>query len=80
MYSIIVLDRPNVLPFGDGAFLQAYKWLYATDDLKPAAIKERCAPWSPYSSIAARYMYRALDNGLTRDDRLRARLAEVECK
>lgn len=67
MYLIFVLNRPDILPFEDGAFLQAYKWLYATDDLKPASIKERCAPWSPYSSIAARYMYRALDHGLTRD-------------
>ena len=70
MYLIFVLNRLNVLPYEDGAFLQAYKWLYATDDIKPVAIKQKCASWSPYSSLAARYMYRALDNGLTKDPNL----------
>lgn len=66
MYLIFVLDRPDVLPFEDGAFLQAYKWLYQTSDLKPSAIKRQCAPWSPYSSLATRYMYHALDSGMIR--------------
>lgn len=67
MYLIFVLNRPDVLPYEDGAFLQVYKWMYATEDLKPAVIKQKCATWSPFSSLAARYMYRALDNGLTKD-------------
>lgn len=78
MYLIFVLNRPDVLPFEDGAFLQAYRWLYETDDLKPAVIIKRCAPWSPYSSIAARYMYRALDHGLTRDTVLGEKIAGVK--
>ncbi len=78
MYLIFVLDRQNVLPFEDGAFQQAYKWLYATEDIKPAAIKERCTPWNPYSSIASRYMYRALDHGLTKDAMLSEQLARIE--
>ena len=70
MYLIFVLDRMDVLPYEDGAFLQAYKWLYTTDDIKPQVIKQRCAPWSPYASLAARYFYRALDGGLMQDTEL----------
>jgi DNA-3-methyladenine glycosylase II len=67
-----------MLPFKDGAFLQAYKWTYATVGLKLASIKERCASLSPYSSIAARDMYHALNHGLTGDAALGEKLAEVE--
>ena len=66
MYLIFVLDRQNILPYEDGAFLQAYKWMFKTDDLSPTAIKRKCKKWEPYSSIAARYLYRALDDGLTK--------------
>ncbi len=64
MYLIFVLNRENILPFEDGAFLQGYRWAYNTDDLSVTAIKRKCAKWSPYSSIAARYLYKALDMGL----------------
>ena len=66
MYLIFVLDRPDVLPYEDGAFLQAYRWLYNTEDCKPESIKKKCKKWSPYSSTAARYLYRALDSGMTK--------------
>lgn len=66
MFLIFVLNRPDVLPFEDGAFLQSYAWLYNTKDLKPSSIKKRCKKWSPYSSIAARFLYKALDEGLTK--------------
>lgn len=66
MYLIFVLGRPNVLPFEDGAFLQAYRWLYDTEDCHPESIKKKCKKWSPYASIAARYLYRALDSGMTK--------------
>ena len=75
MYLIFVLDRKDVLPHEDGAFQQVYKWLYTTDDTKPSAIRQRCARWWPYSSIAARYLYRALDEGLMRDLQLSERLS-----
>ena len=65
MYLIFFLQREDVLPYEDGAFLQAYKWLYNTNNTKPISIKRRCKKWKPYSSIGARYMYRALDTGLT---------------
>ena len=67
MYLIFALDRSDVLPFEDGAFLQAYKRLYATNDVNPASIINRCKPWKPYSSLAARYLYRVLDSGLIRN-------------
>ena len=79
MYLMFVLNRLDVLPYEDGAFLQAYKWLYSTNDVKPPSIIKRCEPWKPYSSLAARYLYRALDSGLTRDDNLRSELDRHLC-
>ena len=67
MYLIFVLNRQDIFPYEDGAFLQSYRWLYKTEDCSPAAIKAKCKKWSPYSSVAARYMYRALDMGLTKE-------------
>lgn len=64
MYLIFVLNRQDVLPFEDGAFLQAYKWLYSTDNVEKTVVIETCRPWSPHSSLAARYLYVALDSGL----------------
>lgn len=68
MYLIFVLDRQDILPYEDGAFIQSYKWLYATNDSSMQSIKEKCKMWKPYSSIASRYMYRALDTGLTKKE------------
>ena len=68
MFLIFVLNRQDVLPYEDMAFLQSYSWLYKTDVLKPAAVKKKCQKWAPYSSIAARYLYRALDTGLTKKE------------
>lgn len=68
MYLMFVLDRQDILPFEDVAFLQGYGWAYKTDDYSPAAVQKKCKKWKPYSSIASRYMYRALDRGLTKED------------
>ena len=68
MYLIFVLNRQNVLPVEDVAFLQSYKWLYKTDDISKDSVMKKCKKWSPYSSIAARYLYRALDTGLTKNE------------
>jgi DNA-3-methyladenine glycosylase II len=67
MYLIFVLDRKDVLPYEDAAFLQSYSWLYKTEDISKYAIEKRCKKWKPYSSIGARYLYKALDMGLTKD-------------
>lgn len=68
MYLMFVLNRQDVLPFEDAAFLQGYRWAYKTNDYSPAAVQKKCKKWKPYSSIAARYMYRALDRGLTKEE------------
>jgi|GEM_PF-129175 len=67
MYLIFVLDRQDILPFEDSAFLHSYQWLYSTNDTSPTKVKENCQKWHPYASIAARYLYRALDSGLTKE-------------
>lgn len=68
MYLIFILDRQDILPLEDVAFQQGYGWLYKTNDFTPAVITARCKKWKPYSSIAARYMYRALDDGFTKEE------------
>lgn len=59
MYLIFVLDRLDILPVEDGAFLQAYRYLYGTTE----AMEQATSGWRPYRSIAARYLYRFLDLG-----------------
>ena len=67
MYLLFVLDRPDILPFEDVAFLQGYGWAYNTSDFSPAAVRKKCAKWKPHSSVAARFMYQALDRGFTKE-------------
>lgn len=66
MYLIFVLDRKNVLPYEDGAFLQSFRWLYNIKSTTAISIQKKCQKWSPYSSLAARYLYRFLDCGYTK--------------
>ena len=66
MYLLFFLQRDDVLPYEDGAFLQAYRWLYNTKKCDQKNIEKRCKKWKPYTSIGARYLYRALDTGLTK--------------
>lgn len=68
MYLIFVLQREDVLPIEDGAFMQGYKWLYKTQDVLPQTVSKKCRKWKPYSSIAARYLYRAVDLGLIKTE------------
>ena len=68
MYLIFMLDRQDVLPYEDLTFLAGYKWLYKTEDVSATAVKKKCAKWKPYSSIAARYLYRAFDAGMTKSE------------
>lgn len=66
MYLIFVLGREDVLPYEDMAFLQSYGWLYKTKDYSAASVAAKCKKWKPYASVAARFLYRALDIGLTK--------------
>lgn len=68
MYLIFVLDRQDILPYEDVAFLQSYEWVYKTKNKSKDSIIKKCKKWKPYSSIAARYLYRALDTGLTKEE------------
>lgn len=68
MYLLFVLDRQDILPFEDGAFLQSFRWLYKTNDCSPKTVAVKCKKWKPFASVASRYMYRALDNGLTKEE------------
>jgi DNA-3-methyladenine glycosylase II len=68
MFLLFVLDRPDVLPVEDGAFLQTYRWVYKTNDVSEKSVTSKCKKWRPYSSIASRYFYRALDAGFTKEE------------
>ena len=68
MYLIFVLNRQNILPIEDVAFLQSYKWMYKPDDVSKESVVKKCKKWSPYSSIATRYLYCALNMGFTKEE------------
>lgn len=68
MFLMFVLDRPDVLPVEDGAFLQTYRWVYKTDDCSGDAVYKKCRKWKPYASIASRFFYKALDAGMTKEE------------
>jgi len=67
MYLIFSMDRPDVLPFEDLAFLEGYNWVYKPADNSAKTIQKKCQKWHPYASIAARYLYKSLDLGLTKN-------------
>lgn len=66
MYLIFFLRRDDVLPYEDGAFMQGFKWLYNYKNPSATTVERICKKWKPYTSIGARYMYAALDTGLTK--------------
>jgi DNA-3-methyladenine glycosylase II len=67
MFLLFVMDRENILPHEDMAFLQAFAWYNGLQSVpKTNEIKKICEKWEPYRSTAARYLYKALDNGLTK--------------
>jgi len=67
MFLIFVLNRMDILPYEDVAFLQSFNWLYSTDKDNKEYVIKKCSSWRPYSSLAARYLYIALDSGLTNE-------------
>lgn len=42
MCLIFVLDRPDILPYEDVAFLQSYAWLYNTKNRNKQSIERKC--------------------------------------
>lgn len=67
MFFIFSLNRSNVLPYEDVAFLQGYKWVYSINETDYSSVHKKCRKWSPYASIATRYMYKAVDLELTKN-------------
>ena len=68
MYLIFVLNRNDILPFEDAAFLQGFRWLYDLEKVTKAEVIDISKKWHPYSSIAARYLYRAVDMGFIKKE------------
>lgn len=66
MFLLFYLQREDILPVEDAAFMQSFRWLYGYKNPSPETVRRRCAKWRPYSSLASRYMYRALDTGLVK--------------
>lgn len=64
MFRLFYIEEPDILPVEDGAFKQAFCWLYSVEDYIPPVIDVITSLWRPYSSLAARYLYRALNMGL----------------
>lgn len=63
MLLIFVFDRLDILPFEDGVFVSAFSTIYKLNDetRDKRHIREKCKVWTPYSSIAARYLYSYYD-------------------
>lgn len=62
MILIFRLGRPDVMPVGDFAIRQAFDRLYSPvgTRTKPAEILTRTAPWQPFRSVAAWYLWESL--------------------
>ena len=56
MILMFCLDRQDIVPVEDLAFVKGYNHLYKCNK-KPAQILKDCKKWSPYSSVASRYIY-----------------------
>ncbi|HVO22089.1 MAG TPA: DNA-3-methyladenine glycosylase 2 family protein [Candidatus Margulisiibacteriota bacterium] len=62
MLLIFSLGRPDVLPVGDYGVRKGVQRLYRLRDLPQREQMERiAAPWRPYRSIAAWYLWRSVD-------------------
>lgn len=66
MFLLFYLERPDILPVEDGALRQSFGWLYGVPITSEEAQTIVCSLWRPYSSTAVRYLYRALNEGMTK--------------
>lgn len=67
MFLIFSLHREDVLSFGDAGLQSTIRWLYGTDERETKAQMNLLQQvWSPYNSVAALYLWEAVDRGLTR--------------
>ena len=62
MFLMFALQRPNVLPVGDLGVRAAIRRAYNLEALPTVReVEEVAAPWHPYCSVAAWYLWRSLD-------------------
>ena len=62
MFLIFSMGRQDVFSVGDGGLQRAVKWLYQLDEVPNKEEMLRIsAQWKPYRSLAALYLWRALD-------------------
>jgi len=62
MFLMFQLGRPDVLPVGDFGVRNGMRIAYGMDTMpSPAQAREIGAPWAPYRSVGAWYMWRAVD-------------------
>ncbi|MBM4386074.1 MAG: DNA-3-methyladenine glycosylase 2 family protein [Deltaproteobacteria bacterium] len=62
MLLMFALGRPDVLPTGDYGVRKGAQKLYGLRDLpKPDALAAIAAPWRPFRSVGAWYLWRALE-------------------
>ena len=66
MFLLFYLGRQDILPVEDGALRQSFEWLYGAPLANKEVRQVVCSLWRPYSSVAVRYLYRALNNGLVK--------------
>lgn len=65
MFLIFSLHREDVLSFGDAGLQSTVRWLYGVDESETKPCMARLQQvWSPYNSIAALYLWEAVDRGL----------------
>ena len=68
MYLMFVLDRQDILPIEDVAFLQGYGWAYNTSDYSPHAVRKNVKNGNPIHQLQRDILYRALDGGYTKEE------------
>jgi DNA-3-methyladenine glycosylase II len=62
MFLIFSMGRTDVFSIGDGGLQRAVKWLYQLDEIPGRDEMLRISSqWKPYRTIAALYLWRALD-------------------
>lgn len=66
MFLLFYLGLPDILPVEDGAFRQAFQWLYGASVENEGVRTVVCGLWYPHASTAVRYLYRALNTGLVK--------------
>lgn len=62
MLLIFSLGRPDIFSVGDQGLRNAVSFLYGVDKKDMAAVSALAEQWSPFRSLASRYLWASLDN------------------